>query len=485
MNPLFVSKAERTLKFQWCGWGLVLFLVLSANLHPPITARAGDVYIDPLLQAQVEKLKPADQIEAAVNFDPAVTTGLTLASALQDLGAGTVTFNHLDSLGVLATADQIQAMAGLAGVSEIYANRQLSFLMPEANSYIGADTVWNNFGVTGKDVGIAILDSGIDGMHPDLAFGQKTVQNVKIVFNQTDVFSTRGKPATKPFFVEGLADTDTSSGHGTHVAGIAAGDGAASGGYYQGVAKDATLLGISTGDTIFILWALAGFDYLLDHAEEFNVRVVNNSWGTEGGSQAWDPKDPINKATKKVHDRGITVVFAAGNSGPDPDTLNPYAEAPWVIGVAAGCYPQDIVHCPDGLLTDFSSRGLPGHAQFHPTLTAPGAHIVSARASTGATLNALDASHDVQQCGLVPSGLENLASYTCASGTSMAAPHIAGTVALMQEAAGSRLTPDQVKRVLTQTARPMTKNDGTPYELWEVGAGYLDAHAAVRAVLRK
>src|SRR5204863_4872386 len=135
-----------------------------------------------------------------------------------------------------------------------------------------------------------------------------------IVFNQTEVFSTKGKPATKPFFVEGLANTDTSSGHGTHVAGIVAGDGAASSGYYQGVAKDATLLGIGTGDTIFILWALAGFDYLLNHASQFNVKVVNNSCGTEGGSAACDANDPINKATKKVNDRGITIVFAAGNS---------------------------------------------------------------------------------------------------------------------------------------------------------------------------
>src|SRR5204862_3944963 len=155
-------------------------------------------------------------------------------------------------------------------------------------------------------------------------------------------------------------DTDSSSGHGTHVAGIAAGAGAASSGYYQGGAKDAALVGIGRGDTIFILWALAGFDYLLDHAAEFNVKVVNNSWGTDGGSQAWDPNDPINKATKKVHDRGITVVFAAGNSGPGADTMNPYAEAPWGIGVAAACYPQDTGACPGGLMTACSSRGVVG-----------------------------------------------------------------------------------------------------------------------------
>ena len=93
------------------------------------------------------------------------------------------------------------------------------------------------------------------------------------------------------------------------------------------------------------------------------------------------------------------------------------------------------------------------------------------------------AAGDLQQCGLVPGGLVNLAYYTCASGTSMASPHVVGTVALMQQAAGGRLTPDQVKNVLTQTARPMTKNDGTPFGIWEVGAGYLDAYAAVRAVM--
>jgi len=463
---------------------LLLLFVLSAGGSLEPSAHAAKVYVDPIFQAQLSTLGPADQVQGVVNFDPAVTSGAILASAIQNTGAGTVSFNNLDSVGVLATAGQINDVAGLAGVTGIYANRQLTFFMPEANSWIGADAAWNSLGITGKGVAVAILDSGIDGTHPDLAFNSKTVQNVKIVFNQTDVFSTRGKPATKPLFVEGLADTDTSSGHGTHVAGIAAGAGAASSGYYQGVAKDASLVGIGTGDTIFILWARAGFDYLLDHAAQFNVKVVNNSWGTDGGSQAWDPNDPINKATKKVHDRGITVVFAAGNSGPDPDTMNPYAEAPCVILSAACCYPQDIVHCLDGLLTDFSSRGVEGSAQFHPTLTAPGAHIVSTRAITGTTLNILDAPHDLQQCGLVPSGLGNVAYYTCASGTSMASPHVAGTVALMQQAAGGKLNPDQIKKVLEQTARPMTKNDGTPFALWEVGTGYVDAYAAVLAVMR-
>src|SRR5438552_15832137 len=235
---------------QLNGFLLLLLVVLGAPTKP----RADGAYVDPILPAQCSTLGPTQSVQAVVNFNPAVTSGAALADAIQDLGAGTVIFNNLESVGVLATPGQINSVAGLAGVSEIYANRQLTFFMPEPNAYIGADAAWNSLGITGEGVGVAILDSGIDGTHPDLAFGSKTVQNGKIVFNQTDVFSTRGKPATKPFFVEGLADTDSSSGHGTHVAGIVAGNGAASSGYYQGVAKDASLVGIGTGDTILILW---------------------------------------------------------------------------------------------------------------------------------------------------------------------------------------------------------------------------------------
>src|SRR5439155_1450161 len=237
----------------------------------------------------------------------------------------------------------------------------------------------------------------------------------------------------------------TSVGHGTHVAGITAGLGTASGGYYTGVAPGAKLIGLGTGDILFIFWALAGFDYILDHQQAYNIKVVNNAWGTSG---PFDPKDPINKATKKVHDKGITVVFAAGNDGPDQNTLNPYSVAPWVIGVAAGCKlvtpdpTNSAVHCADqtgqnrpAWLADFSSRGIPGSSLYHPDITAPGVHIVSTRASTGTVLNALDANHDFDLTSSCAISVANEPYYTCASGTSMATPHVVGVVALMQEAA--------------------------------------------------
>ena len=113
---------------------------------------------------------------------------------------------------------------------------------------------------------------------------------------------------------------------------------------------------------------------------------------------------------------------------------------------------------------------------YHPDISAPGVHIVSTRASTGTVLNALDLNHDARICNI---SLLNQAFYTCASGTSMASPHIAGVVALMQEAAGGRLSPTQVLNALTSTARPLPG-----YATWEVGAGFVDAYAAVMKVKR-
>jgi len=365
-------------------------------------------------------------------------------------------------------------------------------MLHESIPTIRADAV-HAMGITGKGMGIAILDSGIDGLYnPDLVYPSHTVQNVKVIFNLSDVV-TFGKSAPKPLkqgvdiFAENLPNSETSVGHGSHVAGITAGLGTASAGYYTGVAPGASLVGVGTGDVLFIFFALAGFDYILDHQAAYNIKVVNNSWGTSG---AFDPKDPINKASKTVHNHGITVVFAAGNDGPDQNTLNPYSVAPWVIGVAAGCKlvtpdpTNSAIHCADqtgqnraAILADFSSRGVPGDNLYHPDITAPGVHIVSTRASTGTVLNALDANHDLNLTSTCAIALANQPYYTCASGTSMATPHVAGVVALLQEAAGGTLTPDQVADAITSTAAPLPT-----FALWEVGAGYLDAYAAVMTV---
>lgn len=434
-----------------------------------------------------------------VNFDETRTTEAAVTAGILNAGAGAVQFNNFSMVAALATPAQLVAISALPGLEGIYANKQLEYYMlHESVPSIRADGV-HVAGITGKGIGVAILDSGIDGLYnPDVAYPQYTIANVKVLYNQDDLF-TFGKDAPKPvrkgatLVTPNIPNSESSVGHGTHVAGIAGGRGTAGNGYYTGVAPGANLIGIGTGDVLFIFFALAGFDYILDHQQQYNIKVVNNSWGTTG---TFDPKDPVNEATKKLSNRGITVVFAAGNEGPGENTLNPYSVAPWVISVAATCKigvadpTNSESHCmlDDGsnpveptdneprahVLADFSSRGIPGDPLYHPDISAPGVHIVSTRASTGTVLNALDLNHDARICNI--SAL-NQAFYTCASGTSMASPHIAGVVALMQEAAGGKLSPTQVLNALTSTARPLPE-----FAAWEVGAGYVDAYAAVMKV---
>src|SRR5712671_6614673 len=316
-----------------------------------------------------------------VNYDETQTTLDAVTNGILTAGAGVVQFDNFSMVAALATPGQLLTIGALPGLEGIYANKQLEYYMlHESVPAIHADAV-HVAGITGKGIGVAILDSGIDGLYnPDLTYPTHTVQNIKVLVNVNDLF-TFGKDAPKPIrkgatlFVENLPNSETSVGHGTHVAGIVAALGTASNGYYGGVAPGANLIGIGTGDVLFILFALAGFDYILDHQQQYNIKVVNNSWGTSG---AFDPKDPINEATKKVTSRGITVVFAAGNDGPAQNTLNPYSVAPWVIGVAAGCKlvspdpTNSAIHCADqtgqnraAILADFSSRGIPGDNRYH------------------------------------------------------------------------------------------------------------------------
>jgi serine protease AprX len=476
-------------------WLLAAALVVGAACDTQRDTAAPQRRVDPALTAALASALPSDRLVVIVNYDEAVTTSDAMSAAIMNVGSGVIQFNNLDLVAAFATPAEITTISALPGVQGVYANKQLRYsaMLHESVATIGADAVQAS-GITGKGVGIAILDSGIDGLYnPDLHYPEKTIQNIKVLANLTDLFTFKGslkKPAQGAnLFVENLPNSETSVGHGTHVAGIAAGLGKASGGYYTGVAPGANVVGIGTGDVLFIFWALAGFDYILNHQQAYNIQVVNNSWGTSG---PFDPKDPINKASKKVHDRGITVVFAAGNDGPNQNTLNPYSVAPWVIGVAAGCKnlpdpTNSAIHCADqtgqgraAVLADFSSRGVPGDPLYHPDVTAPGVHIVSTRASTGTVLNVLDANHDLNLTSTCALSVANAPYYTCASGTSMATPHVVGVVALMQEAAGGRLKPDEVASVLTATARPLPG-----FALWEVGSGYVDALAAVNRVRPK
>jgi serine protease AprX len=413
-----------------------------------------------------------DSVKArAVNWMEA-NLGLRLG---QDLGV----FENLPMVAVKVPVTQslVQRLVdglGPFGLVSVYADAPLEYYLNESVSFIGATQARDVFGVTGKGIGVAVIDSGIDGTHADFQQRVNLGRNVKIVGSLLE------QPVGGYLYAD-LPNTDTSSGHGTHVASTIAGLGKASlsNKKYVGVAPGATLVGVGAGDALFIIYALQGFDFIMkpDIREKYNIRVVSNSWGSSG---RFAPYHPISLAVKRAYDLGMIVVFAAGNSGPNQDTLNPYSVSPCAISVAAGD--------KRGYLADFSSRGIPGDPLYHPDITAPGVDIVAARAST-CTLCALDRK-------TVNSDPVNVAFYTTMSGTSMATPHVSGTIALMLEA-NPELSLEGILDIFSRTARKMyyvksiTPPDGfdptqqpkvevAQREEWEVGYGYLNAYEAVR-----
>ncbi|HEY3176917.1 MAG TPA: S8 family serine peptidase [Candidatus Polarisedimenticolia bacterium] len=369
-------------------------------------------------------------------------------------------FRVLPMVVVNATRSQIDAIDNLPEVWSVYANRTLSFFDDVSGAYVGLDEVAGDpelrpagLPLSGAGVTIAVLDSGVDAGHPDLPFGTKVVQNVRLGL------ATGGVGFTYPVPAEGVVDTDLVLGHGTFVASVASGTGQASAGRYKGVAPGASVLALSAGD-LFIMNVLEGFDYILEKRAQYGVKVVNCSWGTEG---FFDPADPVNIATRLLYDAGVTVVFAAGNHGPTPDTLNPYSVAPWVIGVGSSR--------KDGMLSRFSSRGIFEELLYRPTLLAPGEGIIAANASGVAGVGGVTGVADPSGGVSVPAS--DAVWYAVSSGTSFSAPHVAGVVALMLEADPS-LTPSAIKRLLQQTAMPLLARDRS-----QVGAGGLDAWAAL------
>lgn len=433
-----------------------------------------DAQLDPQLLSRIAAASAADELQIVISYGQSGPITAGQVTALKSLGIDKgITMRTLPIAGALATPSEIRALAQRDDVASIYWNAPLHYMNKEAREISGAARAVQNPGDYGRAIpfsgaGVTVLvnDSGVDGTHDDIKFGNHLVQNTQGVTNLA-AWDTM-LPIT---YVEGVANTDWGSGHGTHCAGTIGGTGAKSNGLYRGAAPGADLVGYGSGAVLLILDAIGGLDYAATNQFTYDhpIRVTSNSWGSSGKFQ---PLNPVNIATYELYKRGIVSVFAAGNDGPGEDTHNPYAQAPWVISVGAGE--------KDGVLTGFSSRGKRGESgdftmpdgkswtYFNePTIVATGVDIVSTRTLTG-TLPALAAEQD--QANLDPA---HLPFYSHMSGTSMATPHVAGVVALILEA-NPNLTPAQVKDVLERTAANMTGR--LP---WEAGAGHINAYAAV------
>jgi len=481
---------------------LMAALLISIAVHAAAAAT-----ISPALQSKLSQVTNSASVGLViVAFN--TNNGLSAAhiNILRGVGINKgTTLQRLGMVAVTATAGQVRALAANSAVRSVWSNDRLKYFDNESSTLTGVDRLRSSAAFTAANGGlpvsgrgafsVVINDSGIDARHDDLKLGTHVIQNVQIVTDEQTNNSAVNAPELNGFFslqtIENVPDTDLNVGHGTHCAGIVGGNGQDSGGKYAGVAPGARLIGTGSGAVLFILNALGGFEWsmtnqtTLDQSfQPYNIRVISNSWG---GSGAFNPDDPINIASRRAHDQyNMIVVFAAGNSGPGKDTMNPYAKAPWVIGVAAGT--------KEGGLASFSSRGVaaaerlgnsdPNDDYNAPTITAPGtgrefatssakftSAIVSVRSATNIFANGLDADAELP--------VAYIPYYTQISGTSMATPFIAGTVALMLDA-DPTLSPDEVKSILTQTASRMPG-----YDDFEVGAGYVNVYAAVDKVFNR
>jgi subtilisin family serine protease len=446
---------------------------------------------DAVTEAKLRLLSAGEIGEFIVSFDGQGGPKPAQLKLLTDLGISGLYLSRLPIAGILATRAQAEQLMTMPGVRSVRFNSPLAYddeaanILSSVTQSEAAPELTNAAGeaITGKGVMVLVNDSGVDGTHLDLQFGSKVVANASGYANLRALAGNLddGYDEMQPFTpIEGVPNTDVGGSHGSHVAGIVAGDGTASGGRFVGSARGASLAGYGSGAVIFVLDTLGGFDYamqLLDVHPEYNLRVVTNSFGNPGDvGTCFDPADPTNIATKALSDRGIIVVFSAGNSGSGPDTITGnFKKAPWVMLAADGS--------KSGLLATTSSRGslsrdvyqaeMDGETfviEDRPTVVTPGTTIISARAIAADPFTPLDTEADIAS-GMIPPEL--IPFYTLKSGTSMAAPHLAGIIARLLEA-NPALTWREIKPLLKKTASNMPG-----YRPWEVGAGFANAEAAV------
>jgi len=349
-------------------------------------------------------------------------------------GRVTDTLPLIDGLAVrVASAERLQADPRIEAVSANARIRSQSDRFDPAllgTAYpasVLAPPAWNT--TTGAGVGVAVIDTGIDGGLVDFTDAQGASRVVASVVTSPD--------ATTP---------NDDYGHGTHVAGIIAGDstrrpaGDPLAGKYVGIAPDANLIAIKASDDEgngTILDAIYGLQFAVDHKIAYNIRVVNLSVASTVAESY--RTDPLDAAVEAAYLNGILVVTAAGNRGNAQDAVS-YAPAndPFALTVGA-VDDQGTTQRGDDVIASWSSVGTTQDGFAKPEIAAPGAHIVSTLAP-GSDFEAL-----CPQC--IVDG-----SYLQIGGTSMSAPVVAGVAALVAQAHPD-WTPDQIKSTLIDTAR--------------------------------
>jgi serine protease AprX len=291
---------------------------------------------------------------------------------------------------------------------------------------VNAENAWSK-GFDGNGITVAVIDTGVN--------------------SGTD-FSGR---LTKQVAVDSNTDNGNDGyGHGTHVAGIIAGDGSGSNGAYVGIAPKANIISVKVSDDTGVsseLDMVNGLQWVFDHREEYHIKVVNIS--SQVATEQSYKNSALDAAVEQLWKAGVVVVVSAGNKGPSSDSNDTISYAPSndPFAITVGSIDENgQTGLPDFTYPSFSSYGTTIDGYSKPDLMAPGTHIVSYMPS-----GVLKTSY--------PNGVVG-DNYFMMSGTSMSAPVVSGTAALLLQAYPN-LTPDQVKYVLKSTTKEYGQNNGT------------------------
>lgn len=442
----------------------------------------------------------ADQLGGLTGSTTVLVHGVDAAAARAAVAAtGMRPVTEFERIGVVVasgSADQIEAARARPGVTYLEGNTPIEPAQETSNAATrGAEaaatlTGANGAPLDGSGVSVAVIDSGIDPNHP---YFRNADGSSAVVANLKSLCLVEA--TTNPdcvVRVPTVVDTDTLSlgGHGTHVSGIVAGRPTtlSGGDRLQGAAPGASLVSISTGAVLLIVGADSALNWVLENHEAPcgegvspavcpPIKVTNNSYGPTGGG-AFDPDSATVKLQRALAAEGVVTVWAAGNDGGDGSAslTNPPGQDPTGGILSVASYSDQDTGTRDGVVSEFSSRGAAADASTWPDLSAPGDGITSAcRPYLPICATGLDFRDGP--------GLLDLGTFNTISGTSMAAPHVAGIVAqLFQAAPGA--TPGEIEAALTGTAHRFT--DGAPYATvggrttsFDKGAGLVDVVAAV------
>jgi serine protease AprX len=414
------SRARRSAVVALLAVAMPLTAATSASAAPSAAAKL----------ASAAKKSPNKSVTAIVQFKSSVSEAKAKKIVKAHKGKITDRLPAVQGFAVKLPAKQARALKKTKGVFNVTLNTKVKstgvdgkFLATDYPHTTGAVQAWTR-GVTGKGVGVAVIDSGISGDIADFKAkdGSSRVTNVIASPGAT----TAGDPV----------------GHGTHVAGIIAGN--TSGhpnqfnGKYVGIAPEADLVAVKTSDDAgnsTVLDVINALQFVVDRKDELNIKVVNLSVSSDTpGSYV---TDPLAAAVEFAWHSGLVVVAAVGNRGDAADAVQ-YAPGndPYVISV--GATDEVGTRTPaDDVIASFSSRGVTQDGFAKPEVVAPGAKIVAPLAAGSAFAQFAPATSLVE------------GAYVRVGGTSMAAPVVAGAAALVLQARPD-LNPDQVKALLTQ-----------------------------------